>query len=237
MAALPGAISGVTFSADVRDNCQPSPASLSCRDLRLGGDRGDCRAVAGPGSSMPPAASVRPTRSPRTWPTGWQNATGRLLLSSTGMPSGRSTSPSRTSARSSWPRPPSGPAWRCSSSGPASGPKTLQEVVLTGSFGARLSPGELKNVGIFPEKMVEICSFVRDGALAGVEKALRTPPRIRGGRQTGVLHTRHPPLRHPCLRETLSGADEFPETRNLNFHHGSAENRTAFRLQVFSVFL
>ncbi|HLO27403.1 MAG TPA: ASKHA domain-containing protein [Geobacteraceae bacterium] len=51
----------------------------------------------------------------------------------------------------------------------------LEGVVLTGSFGSRLSPGELKNVGIFPEKMVEICSFVRDGALAGVEKALRTP--------------------------------------------------------------
>lgn len=51
----------------------------------------------------------------------------------------------------------------------------LEGVVLTGSFGSRLSPGELKNVGIFPEKMVEMCSFVRDGALAGVEKALRTP--------------------------------------------------------------
>jgi uncharacterized 2Fe-2S/4Fe-4S cluster protein (DUF4445 family) len=55
------------------------------------------------------------------------------------------------------------------------GHEALAEVVLTGSFGARLDPEGLKNVGIFPEKMVEVCSFVRDGALAGVEKALRTP--------------------------------------------------------------
>lgn len=53
--------------------------------------------------------------------------------------------------------------------------EALREVVLTGSFGARLSPAGLKNVGIFPGKMVEMCSFVRDGALAGVEKAVCTP--------------------------------------------------------------
>ena len=52
------------------------------------------------------------------------------------------------------------------------GYEALQEAVLTGSFGAVLAPEGLKNVGIFPEKMVEMWSFVRDGALAGVEKAL-----------------------------------------------------------------
>jgi uncharacterized 2Fe-2S/4Fe-4S cluster protein (DUF4445 family) len=51
----------------------------------------------------------------------------------------------------------------------------LQEVILTGSFGARLTAAGLKNVGILPGKMVEICSFVRDGALAGVEQAVRAP--------------------------------------------------------------
>lgn len=51
----------------------------------------------------------------------------------------------------------------------------VRGAVLTGSFGSVLAPEGLKNVGIFPEKMVEICSFVRDGALAGVEKALSTP--------------------------------------------------------------
>ncbi len=53
--------------------------------------------------------------------------------------------------------------------------ESLQEAVLTGSFGSRLSPEGLKIVGILPGKMVEMCSFVRDGALAGVEKALATP--------------------------------------------------------------
>jgi uncharacterized 2Fe-2S/4Fe-4S cluster protein (DUF4445 family) len=51
----------------------------------------------------------------------------------------------------------------------------VRRAVLTGSFGSVLAPEGLKNVGIFPEKMVEISSFVRDGALAGVEKALSTP--------------------------------------------------------------
>ncbi|HJV67064.1 MAG TPA: ASKHA domain-containing protein [Geomonas sp.] len=48
----------------------------------------------------------------------------------------------------------------------------LAEVVLTGSFGAVLSPEMLKNVGIFSENMVKISGFVREGALAGVERLL-----------------------------------------------------------------
>ena len=54
-------------------------------------------------------------------------------------------------------------------------PGELDGMVLTGSFGSRLEPEGLKNVGIFSEIMVEICSFVSDGAVAGVEKALCTP--------------------------------------------------------------
>jgi uncharacterized 2Fe-2S/4Fe-4S cluster protein (DUF4445 family) len=49
---------------------------------------------------------------------------------------------------------------------------TLAEVVLTGSFGAVLSPAVLKKVGIFSENMVKITGFVREGALAGVERLL-----------------------------------------------------------------
>lgn len=56
-----------------------------------------------------------------------------------------------------------------------SGDSALQEVVLTGSFGATLDPVSLKNIGIFTEKMVKISGFVRDGALTGVEKFLSTP--------------------------------------------------------------
>jgi uncharacterized 2Fe-2S/4Fe-4S cluster protein (DUF4445 family) len=53
--------------------------------------------------------------------------------------------------------------------------EAVQEVVLTGSFGTTLDPGKLKNVGILSEKMVEICRFVREGALGGVEKGIMTP--------------------------------------------------------------
>jgi uncharacterized 2Fe-2S/4Fe-4S cluster protein (DUF4445 family) len=48
----------------------------------------------------------------------------------------------------------------------------VERVVLTGSFGAELSAGALKSIGILTEKMVHISDFVREGALAGVEKAL-----------------------------------------------------------------
>lgn len=48
----------------------------------------------------------------------------------------------------------------------------VSRVVLTGSFGAVLSPSALKMVGIFNEKMVRITGFIREGALAGVERFL-----------------------------------------------------------------
>jgi uncharacterized 2Fe-2S/4Fe-4S cluster protein (DUF4445 family) len=51
----------------------------------------------------------------------------------------------------------------------------LSGVVLTGSFGAVLSPSVLKNVGIFSENMVEISGFIREGALCGVERLLCEP--------------------------------------------------------------
>ncbi len=49
----------------------------------------------------------------------------------------------------------------------------VERVVLTGSFGAELSAVALKSIGILTEKMVNITDFVREGVLAGVEKALR----------------------------------------------------------------
>ena len=55
----------------------------------------------------------------------------------------------------------------------------LSQVVLTGSFGAVLSPAVLKNVGIFSENMVRISGFIREGALCGVERMLVEP----GGRE------------------------------------------------------
>jgi len=51
----------------------------------------------------------------------------------------------------------------------------LSGVVLTGSFGARLDPAILKNIGIFSENMVKITGFIREGALLGVERLLLEP--------------------------------------------------------------
>jgi uncharacterized 2Fe-2S/4Fe-4S cluster protein (DUF4445 family) len=51
----------------------------------------------------------------------------------------------------------------------------VQKVVMTGSFGAELSAEALKRIGIFTEKMVHITDFIREGVLAGVEKALCSP--------------------------------------------------------------
>ena len=51
----------------------------------------------------------------------------------------------------------------------------VREAVLTGSFGARLTPEGLKSIGVFPGKMVEVSRFVREGALAGVERSLCLP--------------------------------------------------------------
>lgn len=49
---------------------------------------------------------------------------------------------------------------------------SLQQVILTGSFGAVLRPEWLKTVGIFEENMVNLSLFTPEGALAGVERAL-----------------------------------------------------------------
>jgi uncharacterized 2Fe-2S/4Fe-4S cluster protein (DUF4445 family) len=51
----------------------------------------------------------------------------------------------------------------------------INDVILTGSFGAHIDPGSLKNVGILPEKMVELCRFEREGALAGIGKSICSP--------------------------------------------------------------
>ncbi len=51
----------------------------------------------------------------------------------------------------------------------------LQDLILTGSFGAVLDPQDLKTVGIFSEEMVEKCRFVSEGALAGVERFVLQP--------------------------------------------------------------
>jgi uncharacterized 2Fe-2S/4Fe-4S cluster protein (DUF4445 family) len=51
----------------------------------------------------------------------------------------------------------------------------IVKIVLTGSFGAVLDPAGLEKIGIFTGSMAKNVSFVREGALLGVEKALRIP--------------------------------------------------------------
>jgi uncharacterized 2Fe-2S/4Fe-4S cluster protein (DUF4445 family) len=53
--------------------------------------------------------------------------------------------------------------------------RDVEQVILTGSFGAVLSPEWLKNVGIFSENMVKIALFMGQGVLVGVERALCEP--------------------------------------------------------------
>uniref|UniRef100_A0A831XFY4 DUF4445 domain-containing protein n=1 Tax=Geobacter metallireducens TaxID=28232 RepID=A0A831XFY4_GEOME len=55
------------------------------------------------------------------------------------------------------------------------GSAEVGSVVLTGSFGAVLDPFALKSLGVFTENMVQTTSFVREGALCGVERALLIP--------------------------------------------------------------
>jgi uncharacterized 2Fe-2S/4Fe-4S cluster protein (DUF4445 family) len=49
---------------------------------------------------------------------------------------------------------------------------SMQQVVLTGSFGAVLETEWLKTIGIFDESMIQATRFVPEGVLAGVEKML-----------------------------------------------------------------
>lgn len=92
--------------------------------------------------------------------------------------------------------------------------ETVQDVVLTGSFGSRLAPEGLKNVGIFPEKMVEMCSFVRDGALAGVEKALAAPGGLDAvGRLAAAIRV-IPLSGTPAFEKHFLEQMNFPEIKN-----------------------
>jgi len=63
--------------------------------------------------------------------------------------------------------------------------KDLCHVILTGSFGAVLRPEWLKSIGIFDESMIQICRFVSEGALCGVERALITGDGFSGAERLG----------------------------------------------------
>jgi len=87
----------------------------------------------------------------------------------------------------------------------------VESVVLTGSFGAVLDPRTLKSLGIFTENMVQTTGFVREGVLCGVERALRAP-----GGLAAVDH-----LAGTIRVIPLSGTPAFEKhfLRHINFPH------------------
>lgn len=86
-------------------------------------------------------------------------------------------------------------------------------VVLTGSFGAVLDPRSLKSLGVFTENMVQTTSFVREGALCGVERAL-----LASGGIAAVEH-----LAGTIRVIPLSGTPAFEKhfLQHINFPHTS----------------
>jgi uncharacterized 2Fe-2S/4Fe-4S cluster protein (DUF4445 family) len=52
---------------------------------------------------------------------------------------------------------------------------SLEEVVLTGSFGASLSLESLKSIGVLTQNMVKTSRFIREGALSGIIRSLVHP--------------------------------------------------------------
>lgn len=63
--------------------------------------------------------------------------------------------------------------------------QALEDVVLTGSFGAVLKPEWLKSVGIFHTGMLQDIHFTPEGALTGAELALTAGDRFEGLEQMG----------------------------------------------------
>ncbi len=87
----------------------------------------------------------------------------------------------------------------------------VARVVLTGSFGAVLDPRSLKSLGVFTENMVQTTSFIREGALRGVERALLAP-----GGAAAVDH-----LAGTIRVIPLSGTPAFEKhfLQHINFPH------------------
>ncbi|HJV34557.1 ASKHA domain-containing protein, partial [Geomonas sp.] len=89
----------------------------------------------------------------------------------------------------------------------------LSEVVLTGSFGAVLSPEMLKNVGIFSENMVRISGFVREGALAGVERLLTEPDGVAKVEALAATVRVIPLSGTPVFEKRFLANIDFPKTK------------------------
>lgn len=87
---------------------------------------------------------------------------------------------------------------------------SLQQVVLTGSFGAVLRPSWLKTVGIFEENMVHISLFTPEGALNGVERALATDDGFESVERLGERFRVVPLSGTPLFEEKFLQHINFP---------------------------
>ncbi|HEY3309648.1 MAG TPA: ASKHA domain-containing protein [Desulfuromonadaceae bacterium] len=88
----------------------------------------------------------------------------------------------------------------------------LQEVILTGSFGAFLKPDWLKSIGIFDQGMVQITRFTPEGALNGLELALLTDDGFDSVEHLGAQFKVVPLSGTPLFETSFMRNIDFPYT-------------------------
>ncbi len=89
--------------------------------------------------------------------------------------------------------------------------QALQQVILTGSFGAVLRPEWLKTVGIFEESMVNLSLFVPEGALSGVERAFAAKDGFKSVEHLGERFKVVPLSGTPVFEEKFLQHINFPD--------------------------
>ena len=90
----------------------------------------------------------------------------------------------------------------------------VQEVVLTGSFGASLTLASLKSVGILTPNMVKNGRFVREGALAGVARSLVSTAAVDAVEELASALKIIPLSGTPAFEKQFLQQLDFPEIRS-----------------------
>ena len=129
---------------------------------------------------------------------------------------GRSCSPRTTCGRCSSARAPSPPAWRCSSTWPASGPTSVSELMLAGGFGNYLSVRSALRIGLIPPDLPGGPDPLRrQRRRAGRAARAGLGGRARAGRGDRRPHRARLARRASRLRGHLRGLHELPRTPRL----------------------
>lgn len=95
-------------------------------------------------------------------------------------------------------------------------PAELQEVLLTGSFGASLSLGSLKSIGILTETMINKALFVREGALAGTARLLESASAVAAVERLAAGLKIVPLSGTPAFEKQFLQQMDFPEVTTLD---------------------